>query len=83
MSVYLKFRKSWCKCNNYCNRPGWLDVFLFLQKCSPRVNIFNKTSVNIFSNFIPNKIINFDDKDPEKVKEKKLETWSLQELLRK
>ena len=39
-----------------------------------QVNIFNKTIINIFSNFIPNKLVTFDDKDPpwmtEKVKEK-------------
>ena len=29
-----------------------------------QVNIFNKTIVNIFSNFIPNKLVTFDDKDP-------------------
>ena len=39
-----------------------------------QVNIFNKTIINIFSNFIPNKLVTFDDKDPpwmtEKLKEK-------------
>ena len=47
MRVYLNFWKSWCKCSN---QADWM--FFFLQKYSPRVNIFNKTSVNIFSNFI-------------------------------
>ena len=39
-----------------------------------QVNIFNKTIINIFSNFIPNKLVTFDDKDhpwmTEKLKEK-------------
>ena len=39
-----------------------------------QVNIFNKTIINIISNFIPNKLVTFDDKDPpqmtEKLKEK-------------
>ena len=39
-----------------------------------QVNIFNKTIINIFSNFIPNKLVTFDDKDPpwmtEKLKKK-------------
>ena len=28
-----------------------------------QVNIFNKTIMNIFSNFVPNKLVTFDDKD--------------------
>ena len=39
-----------------------------------QVHIFNKTIINIFSNFIPNKLVAFDDKDhpwmTEKLKEK-------------
>ena len=39
-----------------------------------QVYIFNKTIINIFSNFIPNKLVTFDDKDhpwmTEKLKEK-------------
>ena len=39
-----------------------------------QVHIFNKTIINIFSNFIPNKLVTFDDKDhpwmTEKLKEK-------------
>ena len=38
-----------------------------------QINIFNKT-INIYSNFIPNKLVTFDDKDPlwmtQKLKEK-------------
>ena len=44
-------------------------------------NIFNKTIINIFSNFIPNKLVNFEDEDPpwmtEKLKKNKVETQSL------
>ena len=32
-----------------------------------QVELFNKTLLNIFHNFIPNKIILFDDKDPPKI----------------
>ena len=39
------------------------------------VNIFNKTIIHIFPNFIPNKLVTFDDKYPpwmtEKLKELK------------
>ena len=39
-----------------------------------QVHIFNKTTINIFSNFILNKLVTFDDKNPlwmtEKLKEK-------------
>ena len=39
--------------------------FMFSYKnVHQQVNIFNKTIVNIFSNFIPNKLVTFDDKDP-------------------
>ena len=39
--------------------------------------------MNIFSNFIPNKLVTFDDKDqpwmtPNLITEKKLEKWYLQ-----
>ena len=46
-----------------------------------QVYIFNKTIINIFSNFIPNKLVNFEDEDPpwmtEKLKKNKVETQSL------
>ena len=39
-----------------------------------QVYIFNKTIINIFSNFIPNRLVTFDDEDhpwmTEKLKEK-------------
>ena len=45
-------------------------------------NIFNKTIIDVFSSFIPNKLVNFEDEDPpwmtEKLKKKKkVETQSL------
>ena len=53
------------------------------ENIHPHVNIFNKT-MNIFSKFIPNKLVTFDDKDPpwmtEKLKEKiksKQNLWGL------
>ena len=55
------------------NQVDW--KFLFSCKnVHQQVNIFNKTVINIFSNFIPNKLVTFDDKDPpwktQKLKEK-------------
>ena len=39
--------------------------FLFINKnVHQQVSIFNKTLMNIFSNFIPNKYVIFNDKDP-------------------
>ena len=35
-----------------------------------QVNIFNKTIINIFSNFTSNKLVTFDDKDPPWMTEK-------------
>ena len=55
------------------NQVDW--KFMFSNKnVHQQVNIFNKTIINIFSNFIPNKLVTFDDKDhpwmTEKLKEK-------------
>ena len=39
--------------------------FLFLNKNNhQQVNIFNKTLINVFPNFIPNKYVPFNDKGP-------------------
>ena len=39
--------------------------FLFSNKSvHEQVTIFNQTLMNIFSNYIPNKLITVDDKDP-------------------
>ena len=34
------------------------------QSVHEQVTIFNQTLINIFSNYIPNKLITVDDKDP-------------------
>ena len=45
------------------NQADW--EFLFFNKnVHQQVYIFNKTLMNIFSNFIPNKYVTFKDKDP-------------------
>ena len=45
------------------NQIDW--EFLFFNKnVHQQVYIFNKTLMNIFSNFIPNKYVTFNDKDP-------------------
>ena len=55
------------------NQVDWKFMFS-CKNVHQQVNIFNKTIINIFSNFIPNKLVTFDDKDPpwmtEKLKEK-------------
>ena len=55
------------------NQVDWKLIFS-CKNVHQQVNIFNKTIINIFSNFIPNKVVTFDDKDPpwmtEKIKEK-------------
>ena len=55
----LGFSKSWCKCYNYWNKPGWLEVYVFFYK-----------NVHCIFNFIPNKLDTFDDKDPPWMTEK-------------
>ena len=62
------------------NQVDWKFMFSY-KNVQQQLNIFNKTIINIFSNFIPNKLVTFDDKDPpwitEKLKEKrKMETQS-------
>ena len=45
------------------NQVDW--KFLFSCKnVNQQVKIFNKTIINIFSNFVPNKLVTFNDKDP-------------------
>ena len=55
------------------NQVDWKFMFSCKNVHQP-VNIFHKTIINIFSNFIPYKLVTFDDKDPpwmaEKLKEK-------------
>ena len=55
------------------NQAGWKFLFS-CENIHQQGNIFSKTIINIFSNFIPNKLVNFDNKDPpwitEKLKEK-------------
>ena len=54
------------------NQVDWQLVFSN-KNVQRQVNIFNKSIINIFSNFIPNKHLTFDDKNPpwmtEKLKE--------------
>ena len=54
------------------NQVDWKFMFSY-KNIHQQVNLFNK-AINIFSNFIPNKLVTFDDKDPpwmtEKLKEK-------------
>ena len=55
------------------NQVDWKFMFS-CKNVHQQVNIFNKTITNIFSDFIPKKLVTFDHKDPpwmtEKSKEK-------------
>ena len=55
------------------NQVDWKLIFS-CKNVHQQVNIFNKTIINIFSNFIPNKLATFKEKDPpwmtKKLKEK-------------
>ena len=55
------------------NQVDWKFMFS-CKTVHQQVNIFNKTIISIFSNFIPNKLVTFDDIDPpwmtERLKEK-------------
>ena len=50
------------------------DVKISCKNVNQQVQIFNKTIINMFSNFVPNKLVTFDDKDlswmTERLKEK-------------
>ena len=51
------------------NKVDW--NFLFSCKnVNQQVKIFNKTIINIFSNFVPNKLVTFNDSDPPWLTEK-------------
>ena len=55
------------------NQVDWKSMFS-CKNVHQQVNIFNKTFINIFSDFIPTKLVTFDEKDPpcmtKKLKEK-------------
>ena len=40
------------------------EVMLISKSIHKQVSIFNKTLMNIFLNFTPNKLVTFDDRDP-------------------
>ena len=48
---------------NSINQVDWKFLF-FNKNVQKQVYIFNKTLMNIFSNFIPNKYVTFNDEDP-------------------
>ena len=51
------------------NQVHW--KFLFSCKnVKQQVKIFNKTIINVFSNFVPNKLVTFNEKDPPWMTEK-------------
>ena len=43
---------------------SWLKYFIFNKNLREQVSIPNRTIFNYFSNFIPNKLDTFHDKDP-------------------
>ena len=49
--------------NKAISQFNWQGSFTNLP-INEQVNIFNSTLMNIFSNFIPNKIVTFNDQDP-------------------
>ena len=51
------------------NHVDWKFMFYY-ENVHQQVNNLNKTTINIFSNFIPNKHVSFVDKDPPWTKEK-------------
>ena len=40
-----------------------MEIYVHLQEFSP-ASIFNGILIDVISNFIPNKLVTFDDKDP-------------------
>ena len=51
------------------NQIDWKFISYY-KNVHQQINIFNKTIINIFSNFFPNKLVTFDDKDPPWMTEK-------------
>ena len=58
----LKTNSVWIK---KAIRTVNLDVLVHLKRVNEQVNVFNYVLINIFSNFVPNKIIGIDDRDLE------------------
>ena len=50
---------------------NWNSLFSRKNVCE-QVGIFNQTLMNIFSNYIPNKFITIDDKDPHEYFQRKI-----------
>ena len=49
--------------NRAIDQFDWVDLFLD-ENINEQVTLFNQTILNIFHNFISNKIILYDDRDP-------------------
>ena len=71
------------KANNVCIKKAlWTvnwDVSFHLKCVHEQVNVFNDVVINIFSNFVLNKIIEVDDRDPPWMNESytKITEWVL------
>ena len=64
----LKINCDYKKVNNVCMKEAlrtvnW-DALFHFKNVHEQVNVFNDVVINIFSNFVPNKIIETDDRDP-------------------
>ena len=55
--------------NRAIDQFDWVNLFLD-KNINEQVILFNRTILNIFHNFIPNKIILCDDRDPPWMNEK-------------
>ena len=62
--------------NRAIDQFDWVNLFLD-KNINEQVILFNRTILNIFHNFIPNKIILCDDRDPPWMNEK------IKQLIRK
>ena len=61
----MRSLKTSSVCIKKALRTVHLDVLVHLKRVHKQVNVFNYVVINIFSNFVPNKIIGIDDRDLE------------------
>ena len=55
------------KCNSQSTLSNRLNFLFFNKNVHKQVSILNRTLMNIFSNFVPNKLVTFNDKDPPRI----------------
>ena len=62
--VFWNFRKAKCDSIKKAFKSVNLDLLFSYKDVHQQVSIFNDALINIFTNFVPKKLVTNDDKDP-------------------